>query len=166
MQRVPVVKKIIIISFFITFLNKILIDCKQVDPEALMRTFLAHQEPRIFLFSFLRSGNTWMRYCIEVLTQTPTMEFMVNIAPHALPIGTNGQHFLNFSKAPIWKAHTLADLNFFGTKMHNSKTERLIFLLRNPKEAIIRNLGKPSLSPLLSPDGRKNFQHYFENLQL
>ncbi|MBY0110246.1 MAG: hypothetical protein K2X90_03995 [Candidatus Babeliaceae bacterium] len=131
---------LIFLLLFSSFFHQKKIICLPIDGKAIMRAMAAHKSPRIFLLSYPRSGNTWMRYCIEVLTQRPTASFNLNPKIQALPIGCICEYPLNFKKPPVWKIHGKYELNFAGYR-HNPKKDLLIFLIRNPKEAIIRQVG-------------------------
>lgn len=135
-----------------------------IDGNAIMRAMLSHR-PRIYLLSYPRSGNTWMRYCIEVLTERPTAGFTKNPKLQALPFGYECSYPLDFKKRPIWKVHSRGELNFAAYK-YNPQRDLLIFLIRNPKESVVRQSGKTNLGGLLTGDGLKNFQTYFDDLAL
>ncbi len=155
-----------ILFLFSLYFNSALIAEQPSENQLIMEALLANSQPKIFLLSALRSGNTWMRYCIEVLTERPTAEFMFKIRPDALPFGLICDHPIDMAKAPVWKAHILDDLNCLGRRPYNNKEDHLILLIRNPKETIIRETGSAALGALTSGEGRKNFQRYFENLAI
>ncbi len=121
-----------------TFIIKNPFDNFHVDPE--IKALLANQNPRVYLLSFPRSGNTWLRYCIELLTERPTAEYApdhsVANGTH-LPLGYLAGHHVDLSKVPVWKVHHMYHLDF-GGYYYNPKRDSLLFLLRNPKEAIAR----------------------------
>ena len=85
------------------------------------------------LFSYPRSGNTWVRYIIEVLTGRPTLgtpDNLLNDPPiwarfQGLPVNSMGD--------PVaLKRHTLIQID------EEDRTRPLIVVVRNYKESIIR----------------------------
>ncbi len=137
--------------------------CTKSKP--VIQQMIAASNPRIYLLSYPRSGNTWSRYWLEVLTGRPTAHFWSTANPSNLPIGLMVGHSLNFSKAPIWKVHNRKELNFSKFK-YNPKQDLLIFVIRNPKEAIIRHVGKPDVDNLSTGHIFKNFEIYFDDLKV
>lgn len=129
------------------------------------------KSPKTYIFSYPRSGNTWVRYCLEVLTRRPTIHYfnLKNISN--FPLTFIADHKLNFIKSPIFKVHTKQELDFPNNK-HNKQKDKLIFILRNPKEAMLRHLDKNGLISLLvdfidtslNKQGYENPYLYFENL--
>lgn len=79
-----------------------------------------------YLTSYNHSGNTWVRYCIEYLTQLPTH------GHQAFSISERENNFLNvdLTKPPIViKRHEM--------KLSELKDDdKLILLIRDPKDAI------------------------------
>jgi hypothetical protein len=70
---------------------------------------------RNYLLSYPRSGNTWVRYCIEFLAETP-------------------EAISDRNDAVLFKAHSINEKQF-----NNSfKKDRLILLIRNPIEVLTR----------------------------
>lgn len=84
------------------------------------------------LISYPRSGNTWMRYCLEFLSERPTMGVGVNMRER--PLGETFNLGVNLEAAPIVK------------KMHYGKIrkniERCIMILRDPYYCIQRHTGE------------------------
>lgn len=136
-----------------------------IDGKAIMKTLVSHSGPKIYLLSYPRSGNTWMRYCIEALTQRPTAEYNPEAKSISLPLGYTCGHSLDLSMAPVWKVHNRDQFNFAGYQ-HNSQSDVLIFLIRNPKEAIIRHVGKVPLNRLFFGAALNKFKLYFEDLNI
>lgn len=130
-----------------------------------MRTLVKHKPPRIYLLSFPKSGNTWMRYCIELLTERPTASFSLKPDAQELPISYTFGHKIDLSKKPIWKAHRESEFNFAGYK-YSPRRDLLIIAVRNPKEAIARWMTTSNGADLLSFTGLMHFQSYFNVLRL
>ena len=120
---------------------------------------------RTYLLSFPRSGNTWLRYCLEVLTKRPTLEKMEEvILDYNRPLGFSFPEVgTDFEKSPIWKMHTI---DWFNNKFqsYHPDQETLIFVLRNPKEVISRQCGTINVKML--KDKNHFQQHYFINLEI
>lgn len=100
----------------------------------------ASHKKSVCLLSYPRSGNTWLRYCIEVLTKRPTMregyvEFHSEIGGR--PLYLNMDINVDKSLPPVYKAHYILQ----------AKNMPLILLLRNPKECMLShgaNIKDPS----------------------
>ena len=152
---------LLLLFHIIAFGNNVKIIPKPINGRNIMRTLVKHKPPRIYLLSFPKSGNTWMRYCIEALTRRPTAEYNLEAKPISLPLGYTCGHSLDLSMTPVWKIHNKNDLNFAGYN-HNPQSDILIFLVRNPKEAIIRHIGKVSLNRLFFGAALNKFKLYFE----
>lgn len=89
---------------------------------------------KTWTLSYPRSGVTYTRYMIEYLTQKPTKDAM------AVKIVSREQ------KAMIHEGddYVAYKTHFFANISHN---DRLIFVLRNPKECLVRhNKGKRELN--------------------
>ena len=100
------------------------------------------QKNKIFLLSYPRSGNTWMRYCLESLTKRPTLEYLGgNEFPGLNEWWPFSMKFANIdiSKDIIWKIHFRYVLKKAG--YFNKNRDKIILLLRDYKEALIRNKG-------------------------
>lgn len=134
----------------------------------------AYQGPRTFLLSFPQSGNTWLRYCLEFLTQRPTIRRRKIEAQwyefhYTYPLTWDAGLQIDAHKAPIEKLHTAQEslllLHNKETTALNRDTDTLIFILRNPKECIARTQ-YASFSELLDSLWGNSYQHriYFENL--
>lgn len=83
-----------------------------------------------YLLSYNHSGNTWVRYCVEYLTQCPTHGHRL------FSISERNNNFLDIdiSKNPVLiKRHEILnhELNI---------DDNVILILRNPGEAIKKNL--------------------------
>ncbi len=98
--------------------------------------------PLTFLFSFPRSGNTWLRYCLEFLTQRPSFSKVGHYYDIQRPLGWAAGFVIDTSKAPIIKAHAYHEMllghNDIELRNPNPETDTLIFILRNPKETFAR----------------------------
>jgi hypothetical protein len=117
-------------------------------------------EPQQFLLSFPRSGNTWMRYMIEFLTRRPTA-YRPNQNKMNLPIGSLEKFKIDYSKSPVWKAHSPNDLRL--NKIPDTSKDLLIFVVRNPKECMTRHFGRsPNRNDLINGEYFINLRAYDE----
>lgn len=115
-----------------------------------------------YLLSYPRSGNTWLRYCIEVLTQRPTYYVRDFGMVADKPLSFLAGHALDVNKLPVLKIHERADLRLSGCDYTRDK---LIFIVRNPKEALIRR----ALATGSYYDSERFLQDmklYFDNVQI
>src|SRR5271156_688199 len=122
-----------------------------------------YQGPHVFLLSYYRSGNSWLRYCLEWITQRPS----VTSNMHG-PIGWLAEFSIDVRKAPIHRAH-----NKHQTKIYHDKQEplppsptvdKLILILRNPHETIARENEWLTLLQRKSPLAHI-IRSYFENIE-
>jgi len=90
-----------------------------------------HKEGNILL-SYPRSGNSWIRYCVEAITKKPTYGYTKSKAPLENPIGSNIPTLgVDLKVDPILlKRHET-----FSTK----RVDKLILVIRNYKEVIVRH---------------------------
>ena len=132
-----------------------------IDQKEALERMHNSQGPQTFLLSYPHSGNTWLRYCIEYLTSRPTIgnhrnwqakksafinekissfiyKNMATSASPFIPLAWIADFTIEPDKAPVYKVHNKKELERFGYDPHNDK---LIFVLRNPKESVFR---KPS----------------------
>lgn len=88
------------------------------------------------LSSYPRSGNTWIRYCIEFLSERPTLGCgRINL--RECPLGETFNLGVDLKKEPILKkVHLLAN------KYKEDTTNVVIQLIRNPLYSIPRHTGK------------------------
>jgi len=93
--------------------------------------------PKTFLLSYPRSGNTWMRYCLEYHTKRPTLT-PYNPDPMNRPLGWLAGFELDCTKPPIQKIHIM--------EKYNKEVDTVILLIRNPKEAFKRQGGGITLT--------------------
>lgn len=107
---------------------------------ALRKNSCSHEVPKTWLLSFPRSGNTWIRYCIEVLMQQPTFDMgraELNL-PTILPLSLLFDNKIDAQKEPVFKAHFVQEMDLKNS--FNAK-DKLIILVRNPKEIYLRERG-------------------------
>jgi hypothetical protein len=105
----------------------------------------------ICLLSYPRSGNHLARFFIELLSERPTRGCSDNKSD--VPIHTN-----RFSEPVPFKIATTDRNNFIADKHHSVPTgsyQKLVFLVRNPREALIRFHGKRAVYP-------ERYQLYFD----
>lgn len=145
-------------------------------------------KPKINLISFASSGNTWTRYSLEYLTKHPsfwhfrrgdfenkTIEERVGNAPtprrrdHGRlgfmnpPFGTLYPDMeVDLSKPPIIKRHKPWIVNnSSGSMVLMRKTDKVILLLRNPKEIYFRRREKN-----YHTEAVKLLEEYFKLIEL
>jgi hypothetical protein len=100
------------------------------------------EKPHTFLFSYPRSGNSWMRFCLEFLTQRPTVAFHAlaqDIKFYSFPLGFRLNFEMDLQKQCIWKVHDRQRMEKIFSVDPNK--DILIMLIRNYKECIPRHLG-------------------------
>lgn len=102
----------------------------------------------IYIISYPRSGNTFVRYIVEFLTGLPTKDLM------AKKIVSREQSPLLFGNKKIFSAYKRHD--FKGIR----KTDKIIFVYRNYKEVLVRHnknhrkiTEQTMISNLLDQDG-------------
>ena len=125
-----------------------------------------------FLVSYERSGNTWMRYCLEFLTKRPTirlsdeelLEKYVEIKPQGhhlrLPIQNEIDLDVDYTNQAIIKVHDFVK-RYPRAVPRRSLGTKFILLIRNPKECFYRHIGseKGVIKAVKTP----NF-YFFTNL--
>lgn len=99
------------------------------------------------LLSYPRSGNTWLRYCIEAITGKST-------------IGYTNEEAASFDKKRILSF--LPETDPILVKRHSPEDcDKLILLLRNYKEVIIRHHNEG-----VKPEGEEIFSHVPDYMNL
>lgn len=94
------------------------------------------------LLSYPRSGNTWIRYCVEYLTKQPTIGYM---RPRSASwdmkcIGSFVDLGVDLDADNIlFKRHALDCLH--------EDVDKLILIVRNYKECIVRHMNVKSIKP-------------------
>jgi hypothetical protein len=110
--------------------------CEQEN--RMLDDIIASQSPRTFLLSFPRSGNTWLRYCLEFLTERPSLAYYALNYPTQRPLGWSAGFPIDHRRAPIIKVHRAQEMMLCCNNEiicnPNPETDTLILLLRNPKE--------------------------------
>ncbi|MCH9617683.1 MAG: hypothetical protein SP1CHLAM9_10030 [Chlamydiia bacterium] len=111
----------------------------------------------VTLISYPFSGNTWTRYCIEVLTSRPTVEIG---SPNIInqPFGLQFDISTDFSKPYVYKAHFIRQIT----------TDSLILLIRNPRESMLSSKITKKIKPELRLKAIKHFYEmieYFDQLE-
>ena len=63
-----------IISFLLLMSASLLATSSPKNPEkeVILAGLLNYNDPKTWLLSYSRSGNTWIRYCLEFFTERPT----------------------------------------------------------------------------------------------
>jgi len=88
-----------------------------------------------YFLSYPRSGSNWLCYIIEELTR-----YKVDSSSYQIPGKLNGKYPL------IEKAH--GHMRFFW-KEFNPEKNKLIFMMRNYKECIVRHLNKTDFAGII-----------------
>lgn len=105
---------------------------KEHEKQRIRQQLYAYKGPHTFLFSYPRSGNTWLRYCLEWITQRPTIE------PSMWgPVAWRASYTVDLDKAPIHRAHS-RDQILSKSINTNMEVDKLIFILRHPHETVAR----------------------------
>lgn len=101
------------------------VDAYSIDPEP------------IVLFSFARSGNTWLRYCLEHLTGKPSMSIpvLLKLSP---PKNQSKPLFSSEKTVKFLKAHSYGPIQKLFQTDIKQKNSTLVLIIRNPIEAILR----------------------------
>jgi len=129
----------------------------------LMHTLKERSSTPTLLLSYPRSGNTWLRFCLEYLTHRPTLTYYKNpenIRPLSLPIGMSIPLGTDLNLDPIWKVHNETRIKKLGA---NTGQDLLILLVRNYKESLLRNLRSWSSVVANIKSGHCD---YFNNLRI
>lgn len=117
--------------------------------------------PRTYLVSYPRSGNTWMRYCLEYLTKRPTTFSFSEVDPiHTSrddPLSNTLSLMIDYSKSSIIKVH-----GYHNEVKIQHPSDRIIVMVRNYKECIHRRY--PRLKDMIS-EIRREGSSYYTNLQ-
>jgi len=93
---------------------------------------------KILLLSYPRSGNTFFGFFLKEITQSPNIHNCVIKAHHNVGKKiTNIQLNALIKNGYIFKEHHSDECKY----VFNKKNDKLIFLIRNYKECIIRNIG-------------------------
>lgn len=123
-------------------------------------TILAQQhETRTYILSFPRSGNTWLRYCLEYLTQRPSLYYWNHTGINR-PLGLLAGFPIDITKKPFWKVHVEDEMYFLGGI--NRLVDSVILVVRNPKEAIYRQQSMFDNFDICAEDP---LRYYFKHLQ-
>lgn len=155
------------VALFCTFLHIYSTSLSVDSNKQKIADICAYNGPRTFLLSYPRSGNTWLRYCLEFLTKRPS--FSRNGLYYAMqqPLAWSAGFELDMRKAPIEKVHARHEIMPCNSKLPpvDMKTDKLIFIVRNPKETIARFEHKTFEQLLQSNGAGKGYaaKIYFEN---
>lgn len=123
--------------------------------------FKTRSERRTFLLSYPRSGNTWLRFCLEAVTHRPTLSYREqDVKIFSIPLGLTYDLGTDLAKDPIWKVHSEERMQQIG---FNPGQDTLILLLRDYKKCLYSDL--PSWIAVLKEIEDPN-SDYFQNLAL
>lgn len=97
------------------------------------------EESPVLLLTYPRSGNTWLRYCIEYLTKRPTGETRylfptVKMSIMNAPLSNSFDLGADLSAPPIVKLHD------YDHKKPSLNCPFLIMIVRNYKECLVREI--------------------------
>lgn len=153
----------IVYHSFVLVITTSMIGINAYDMEK-FETIINNKKDRTFLLSFPRSGNTWLRYCIEYTTQRPSFNRFNLKHDVNFPLGWSANFPIDIIKSPIEKVHLAKELQ---RTQANDQTDALILIVRNPKEALIRVAGKTVLmQAIMEATCPKNLEIYFEALTI
>lgn len=138
--------------FFLMLCMPVALNALNLEQKDLMKKLVDYSNQKTILLSYPRSGNTWTRYCLEFLTQRPTFH-KEHHNPVNQPLGWSAGFELDFNKPPIQKIHILHNVPGY-----NNETDKLILIVRNPKEAIKRHESRLDYAML------KDSHLYFTNI--
>jgi hypothetical protein len=132
--------------------------------QEILDQLFAYKGERTFLLSYPRSGNTWTRYWVEYLTGRPTFHRFNLKDSRNHPIGWQAGFEINPELPPIEKVHTQKEIEKAGG---DCAQDKLILIVRNPKEALSRHGGREITCQVLQGDGSKGNSDpriYFKNI--
>lgn len=133
--------------------------------QALLDKICSYRGRKTFLLSYVRSGNTWMRYCLEYLTSRPSFQRGNLKSKMNQPLAWSADFDIDCDKPPIEKAHSRGEIE---KCIGNYDQDLLVVIVRNPKEALIRHKGNKITFNYLLEEGSGidiGMPHvYFENL--
>ncbi len=91
------------------------------------------RQAKLVLFSYPRSGNTWLRYILEVLTGRPSIaaDNIINDPPICVRVG--GLEVNREAQPSAIKCHRLSEIDA------SDRQQPLLVVVRNYKECIVRN---------------------------
>ncbi len=156
-------KKYLLVVVFIPTLLHGSLACMSGALQIELRHLTSRKTPRIFLLSYPRSGNSWLRYCIEFLTGRATFSRAGFMQPINQPFAWHFGFELNAAKEPVEKLHRPKEIQGAMNQGH----DKLLFILRNPKETFAR-YERSSFDELLRDchAGRSYAgSYYFEDLE-
>lgn len=157
-------KSILALMFF----GSIIANLNGFDKAEVLNKLIHYQGPRTYLLSYPRSGNTWIRYCLEFLTRRATITYQVGINDLMnQPLAWRAGFELDLDSPPIEKVHNKLEMERGGEL--DPDQEHLILIVRNPKEAITRHeKHTPNLEIFqgVSSDQWYKAPQYFENIRL
>lgn len=136
----------------------------------ILNEIMESPSPRTFVLSFPRSGNTWLRYCLEFLTQRPSLAYYgLSCQPRQRTLGWSADFPVDHRRAPIIKAHRAQEMVLHHNDVMrepNPDTDTLILILRNPKECFARHQHQSWHSLLLNAAIGLGYEprSYFDNI--
>ncbi len=102
------------------------------------QTFEVRDDP-IFIFSYPRSGNTWLRYCLENLIDYPSISYNILNGSEINSIANLPLVNSKNKKIGIIKSHWYFGIQDSLDKWQNISDPTIILLIRSPFEAIFRH---------------------------
>ena len=138
--------------------------CVDLPQQEMLKQLCAYQGERTFLLSYPRSGNTWTRYWLEYLTLRPTFHRFNLKDARNHPMAWAAGFEIDLMLAPIEKVHTQKEIEKGNGDWRHDK---LILIVRNPKEALSRHGGLEITLEVLQGDsskGNSDPRIYFNNI--
>lgn len=137
------------------------------DKEKIIKQLIAYDKQKTFIFSYPGSANTWIRYCLEYLTQRPSFARFGPTSkknPVDLPLGLFANFPIDMNKPPLEKVHSPENIRDAKGK---KEEDLLIFVLRNPKEVFVRNRPAKEIVDLINKGiFSSHIDLYFRDLAL
>lgn len=152
-----------VLSFFLVINAGLLLGLDSLHLE-LLDQFCTYKGERTFLLSYPRSGNTWSRYWLEYLSERPTFHRFNLKDSRNHPIAWSAGFEINPMLPPIEKVHTQKEIE---KGKGDWETDKLILIVRNPKEALSRHGGMEITLGVLQGDsskGNSDPRIYFNNI--
>ena len=125
--------------------------------QELLKQICNYKGKKTFLLSYPRSGNTWMRYCLEYLTGRPTIYRPFLAYENNSPLGWAAGFEVDCTKPPIEKVHNKQEME---QQQYDCQNDLLILIVRNPKEALSRQEKKQLTFDLLSKNAGASSLRY------
>jgi len=94
------------------------------------------QQSENLILSYPRSGNSWVRYIVEVISGRKTLGCVKN--PSDKPIAVNVEHDIGVDMTKPAIARKFHRIWITDHKAYNNKNNNLLLIVRNYKECVVR----------------------------